>query len=274
MQAKKMTKQPTVSLETITPAVAAEMLKGNSLNRRLVFNHLNRLVREMLDGEWRLTGDTIKLNGDRLLDGQHRLEAVVRSGVTIQCFVARNVDPEVFPMVDTGRSRIGGDVLSASGYRNVFLTSSVARMVWYFERRISKLEGPVTNNAILNIVKRHKELPNFVADVQSFKFAKTSSIVSPLYWIWCADQDRGDQFMEAFLKGIELRVTSPIYLLRERVINDHQLRSARSSKRGRRALIAAFFRTWAAWNDNKSQIKLKIFGTGEEFLWPEGAPYL
>ena len=76
---KSFSYPPIITLETITPAQAAEWLKGNTVNRRLVLHHVERLASEMLAGEWRITGDCIKLNGDRLLDGQHRLQAIVQS---------------------------------------------------------------------------------------------------------------------------------------------------------------------------------------------------
>ena len=269
---KKSSATPTITLETITPTMAAEWLRGNTVNRRLVPNHVERLASEMLAGEWRLTGDCIKFAGDRLMDGQHRLQAVVQSGVTIQCFVARNVDLEVFAVLDTGRTRAGADVLSAHGYRNVFLTTSVSRMLWYFERKIGSLNGSVTNSAILNLVKRHKELPGFVSDLSTYNFAKTSGVVSSLYWVWLADSGKGEEFLDQFLKGAELKVSNPIYTLRERVINDHMLRSTKS---GRRALVAMFFRTWESWLSGKSQVSLRaIRPAGEEFPWPKGAPYL
>jgi hypothetical protein len=271
MQAKKMN-TPTITLEDIDPHKAAEMLRGNSVNRRMVPNHLNRLVSEMLADEWRVTGDTIKLNGDRLLDGQHRLEAVVRSGVTIRTWVARGVDSEAFPMIDTGRSRQGGDVLSAHGYHNVFLTASSARLIYHFEHKNARLEGAVTNNAILWVVKRHDQLPDFISDVCTAHFAKVSAVVAALFWLWLADPDRGEAFLQAFLKGIELKLTSPIYVLRERVINDRTLSSTKS---GRKALVAMVFRTWDAWLGGRTQAHLKATLPGEsDFPWPKGAPYL
>jgi hypothetical protein len=263
---------PSITLETITPALAAEWLRGNTVNRRIVPNHVERLASEMIGGEWRLTGDCIKFSGDRLLDGQHRLQAVVQSGITIQCFVARNVDLDAFPVLDTGRTRAGADVLSAHGYRNVFLTTSVARMLWYFERRIGALNGAVTNSAILNLVKRHKELSSFISDTSTYGFAKTSGVVASLYWLWLADNAKAEDFLDQFLKGAELKITNPIYALRERVINDHILRSTKS---GRRALVAMFFRTWEIWLSGKTQTSLRaIRPAGEEFPWPKGAPYL
>jgi hypothetical protein len=272
MSAKKISSPPIMTLETITPAMAAEWLKGNRVNRRLVPNHVERLASEMIAGEWRITGDTLKLNGDRLLDGQHRLQAVVQSGVTIQCFVARDVEVEAFPVLDTGRIRAGSDVLSAHGYRNIFITASVARLIWYFERKIGSLNGSVTNSAILNLVKRHPELPSFVSDVSVFRFAKTSAVVSSLYWVWLVDNVKGEEFLEQFLKGAELKITNPIYSLRERVINDHMLRA---TKTGRRSLVAMFFRVWEGWLTGKSQTSIKATRPAEiEFPWPKGAPYL
>lgn len=263
---------PIITLETITPAMAAEWLRGNTVNRRIVSNHVERLASEMLAGEWRLTGDCIKLNGERLLDGQHRLQAVVQSGVTIQCFVARNVDLEAFPVLDTGRIRQGGDVLSAHGYRNVFITASVCRLVWMFERKMGSLNASVTNSAILNLVKRHPGLTSFISDVSAYGFAKTSGIVASLYWVWSVDNAKGEEFLEQFLKGAELKISNPIYPLRERVINDHMLRA---TKTGRRALVAMVFRVWETWLAGKSQTSLKaIRPAGEDFPWPKGAPYL
>lgn len=264
--------QPTVTLETITPQMAAAYLKGNSANRHIIYNHLDRLASQMLAGEWRLTGDTIKFNGDRLLDGQHRLEAIVRSGVAIQCFVARNVETESFPMIDTGRSRQGGDVLSAHGYTNVFMTSASCRVIWFIERKIASLDGFVSNNTILNTIKRHKDLPRFVSDISSYRFAKIAAIVSSLWWLWLCDKAAGDQFIESFLSGSDLKATSPIHLLRERLINDPVLRT---TKRGRRALVAMMFRTWGNWRSNKPVSTVKASQPGDmDFPWPEGGPYL
>jgi hypothetical protein len=270
MQAKKMT--PSVQLEEISPHKAAELLKFNHSNRRMIPNHLNRLISEMLNGDWRVTGDTIKLNGERLLDGQHRLEAVVRSGVTIWSYVARNVDTDAFDMIDTGRSRQGGDVLSALGYHNVFLTASSARMVWYFEHRISRLDGAVSNHAIVNCVKRHDDLPAFVSDINSHNFCKTGAVAGALYWLMLADRIKADDFIDGFTRGAELKITSPIYVLRERVINDRLLRA---TKTGRQRLVAMVFRTWDNWLEGRAASYLKATRPDEAgFPWPKGAPYL
>jgi hypothetical protein len=272
MQAKQKQVIPTLTLESIGPHEAATMLQANHSNRRMIANHVNRLAEEMLAGEWRVTGDTIKINGDRLLDGQHRLEAIVRSGVTIDTWVARGVDIDAFEMLDTGRSRAGGDVLSALGYQNVHATSASARTIWFLERKIATLDGRVTNHAIVNTVKRHGSLPAFVAEVSRVHFARTGTVIAALYWILLADSDKGDQFTDSFLHGQDLKLTSPIYVLRERVINDPILRA---TKTGRRRLVPMMFRAWDSWLTGKTVGHFRATRVEEgDFPWPKSSHYL
>ena len=67
-----------VEIETITPAKAAEYLKFNRSNRRVIYRRVDFYVKQMEKNQWKLTGDSIKFNGQNLIDGQHRLEAVIR----------------------------------------------------------------------------------------------------------------------------------------------------------------------------------------------------
>jgi hypothetical protein len=277
MQAKKKQNpsEPVIRLVEVTPALAAEWLKGNQSNRPLSFRLVNRLMSEMLADQFVMTADTIKRNGERLLDGQHRLEAVVRSGCTVKMFVAENVDPDVFPFLDTGKARIAADVLASSGYQNVFSVASTARLIWHFERKDVSFHAMVTNNGVFLTVKRHPALTGFVREIQAHKFAKNSAIIAPLYWIWCCNQEKGDQFISDFLQGVELKITSPIYTLRERIINDVKLRAARSHRTGRRAVVAMFFRAWEAWLEGRTQVRaVAINPSSTDFPWPTGGPYL
>jgi hypothetical protein len=74
-------REPVVAIETITPKQAQVILAHNDRNRSLASSRVTVYSGAMLAGEWRMNGETIKFNGDgTLLDGQHRLAAVVRSG--------------------------------------------------------------------------------------------------------------------------------------------------------------------------------------------------
>lgn len=88
----------------ITPEMAQQMLTYNSSNRKLR-NHIVKLyAKQMLDGDWHLTGQGITFgkNG-QLLDGQHRLSAIVLANKPIDMLVVR--DANVVPTYDCGLKR-------------------------------------------------------------------------------------------------------------------------------------------------------------------------
>lgn len=98
---------------TITPKIAAEMLSRNRNVRAINETHVNRLAEMMLASRWWLNGESIKFDIEgQLIDGQHRLSAVVKSGVTIQALCVYNV-PISFG-VDEGRLRTVGDLLGGA----------------------------------------------------------------------------------------------------------------------------------------------------------------
>lgn len=108
-------KRRTTADETITPEIAKEILSNNKRNRALSVKARDALAAAMLGGRWRDTADTIKIGEDgTLLDGQHRLEALVKAGVTLVMSVARNVTMDARDAIDNGGagSRIVRDVLA------------------------------------------------------------------------------------------------------------------------------------------------------------------
>lgn len=99
----------------VSPSIAAEMLKGNTGNRPPRNTHVDFLAESMTRGEWRLTHQGVAISpSGRLLDGQHRLLAVIKSGVTVEMMVARNVQDLDFKYIDQGITRTAGDALGLS----------------------------------------------------------------------------------------------------------------------------------------------------------------
>jgi hypothetical protein len=90
----------------ITPSMAARWLEGNTHNRPITQGHVERLAREMKAGRWRMThqGIAFSPNG-RLLDGQHRLWAVVMADVTVPMRVFFNEPGENIECFDGGLVR-------------------------------------------------------------------------------------------------------------------------------------------------------------------------
>ncbi|MCP4549485.1 MAG: hypothetical protein GY835_23770 [bacterium] len=100
------------SIEDITPEKAATLLKSNNRNRHVRRASVRGYCAEMIAGRWRVTHQAIAINSDgSLLDGQHRLHAIIMSGLTIRASVCRNADPQTLSCVDTQTERTGADAV-------------------------------------------------------------------------------------------------------------------------------------------------------------------
>lgn len=103
----------------ITPQLAELYLKKNVNNRDINVSIVNYYADEMTRGQWKLTGQGISFDdNNNLLDGQHRLRAVIKSGISVQMLLIFGVDPSSFEVYDTGKIRSANDVFSIRGIQN------------------------------------------------------------------------------------------------------------------------------------------------------------
>ena len=99
--------------ELITPEIAAQYLQLNKHNRPLSLAKVKEWAKEMKEKKWRETHQGIAFDTDgNLIDGQHRLSAVVESGESVYMIVAYNCDPESFRVIDDGMNRSGAALFS------------------------------------------------------------------------------------------------------------------------------------------------------------------
>lgn len=94
----------TEGVELITPGKAKEYLDLNfEKNRRKSAESISAYGRDMTARTWVFTGDPIKFDTNgRLVDGQHRLEAIIASGVPKQINVVRGLIPDAVMCIDKG----------------------------------------------------------------------------------------------------------------------------------------------------------------------------
>lgn len=76
-------------LQKITPAMAEKWLATpNTKNRKLRQRTVEAFAADMRRGKWHITHQGIAFDeAGNLLDGQHRLAAIVKSGCTIEMLV-------------------------------------------------------------------------------------------------------------------------------------------------------------------------------------------
>lgn len=92
----------------VSPQQAQAWLKNNRSNRSVSTSAVCKYAEDMKCGRWELTPQAISINSSgELADGQHRLMAVVRSGVTVKMTVAFGYESTVY---DIGRKRSAADL--------------------------------------------------------------------------------------------------------------------------------------------------------------------
>lgn len=110
----------------VTPAKAALWLENNFRNRPLSDDTVRAYARDMVAGQWVATHQGIAFNDrDELIDGQHRLRAIVLSGVTARMMVTFGLpslidgkEMTTMDAVDRGRPRSVADQLKIQhGFR-------------------------------------------------------------------------------------------------------------------------------------------------------------
>ena len=114
----------------IDPKTAEEILADrNKGNRPPKPNTVQQFAADMENNRWGLTGDTIKFGTDgRLLDGQNRLSAAVRSGKSLRTHVVFGIDPALFGRMDIGKPRNPADILYIAGFR--YASTLAAAIRW------------------------------------------------------------------------------------------------------------------------------------------------
>lgn len=109
----------TVEFVNVTPTMAAKWKETTcDVNRKLSKVFAKKYAQDMAEGKWRENGVPIIFgkNG-KLLDGQHRLEALCISGKTIRFMVVRGVDEKARHTLDNGKRRNSYDQLLVAGLK-------------------------------------------------------------------------------------------------------------------------------------------------------------
>ena len=246
--------------ETITPAKARIYLEGNSTNRPLSRRHVNYLADEINGGRWLFNAETIKFNGSRLLDGQHRLHAVIKSGKPITTIVARGLDEKTFHTIDMGKKRSAADTLNVLGEKCSTRIASALAMIEAMLDGQTRTTGAVSGSKVLELLKTHPDVRQSVRAYQGQKTLLKPSVAIALHYFF-AKKDRAlaDKFFDDLRSGAGLGVGDPIFTLREKLISN----SVGSKRLRDDAIIGCTIKSWNALRSGAT-VKRLTFRSGSE----------
>ncbi|MGO1069604.1 hypothetical protein [Lysobacter sp. CA199] len=210
----------------ITPVLASAWLRRNEANRKLRQRAVTQYARDIQRGAWKPTGETIKFStSGRLLDGQHRLAAIVESGVAVRMGVATGLDNSAFDVIDTGRSRTGADVLviEGVGLRESSTVAAAMPLILNYQRGLiphSRAQYP--NQELIEAWSTQATIrrsSQFVAKLPRKVMPISHSKALFLHWAFCQrNVDAADEFVERLFTGEHLGKTEPLYHLRQRLL--------------------------------------------------------
>ena len=247
-------------LRLITKSIAEQMLKRNFNNRRITDSHVEFLSQQMIKGQWLFDGQPIRFTTDgRLLDGQHRLSAVVKSDTSQQFLIVTGIESNAFKVMDTGRVRNAGDVLSIEGVSSYTNVAATIKSILNHKSGLNSKGGEshkTTNTDILNFFNDNKSIEQMVVDNTklyiSFNRVLPLSIISSMMFLM---NEKNAVYSESFWKkvcnGTGLEDGSPIKALRDKLIND-KLSKTKMTIRDKRAVIIK------AWNFYRLDKKIKL----------------
>lgn len=250
---------PTARPVLVTPDVAAEWLTANHVNRNRRQHTIERYARDMRAGQWAYTGDPIKFSaGGALLDGQHRLAAIILANVDVVLPVIHGLPEQAQKFMDSGDRRTASDTLSMAGHPKPVLLAATAKMALSIRHADLGNSATVSTLAIESWVNEHPEVATAVEIAHRYRrlvMCQPAIMAFASWHIWnaCDDWNAIDDFWNAAAYKVGLRRGDPVLLLTNRFAKD---RAARVSH-PRRVLVAAIVRCWNARRAGKSMTLLR-----------------
>lgn len=262
---------PTALVITITPDLAQQLLKRNTRNRKLRERAVGDYARDMAAGHWAINGEAIKIssNGD-VLDGQHRLHAIVAADRAVDMFVVIGLDPATQETMDSGRKRSTADVFSLRAEENAATLAAVLRRIWAWQqgdRRFKGRQTPTTAECA-QLLAEHPEIRRS-AEIATrtraaFPHIPQSCLGTCHHLFNAIDPAECAWFFQRIADGAELPLGHPILALRTRVTSE-RLDNVRLAED---RFMAYLIRTWNAVRDGRELARL-IHKPGSEIPVPK-----
>lgn len=219
-----MLNPPTVEIVDATPTMAESWLAKNPNNRNLRQPVVASYARDMVSGNWRLNGETLKFDqAGKLIDGQHRLSAVIAADVSVSMVVMRGVDADVMDTVDVGAKRIYADALKLQGEDNPTTLAAVVRRAVMWQQCARTNTGAVrpTAGEMNNFIEANPQIRTSagVAARYATKTFLPASVIGLCHWLFSPlDPDEADWFLARVADGDGVAADSPIAALRLRIV--------------------------------------------------------
>lgn len=271
----------------LTPEGAAGYLKHNvepeagkkGSNRSWVAARVDSYATEMLAGRWKFNHQGIAFNTDgNLIDGQHRLRAVVKAGeadpdIQVPMVVWWDLPLDANIGIDRNMRRIGGDFLTMEGFSSGNRLSKTCALLWCFaNNNFDEKIYPTFWSQTLEptvLLATAAEWPDL--QESSRIGGRLAKILVPsgtaAGWLVARrafpDVDM-DEFVNTVQHGAMLAIGDPRLALRTWGLN------RRDGKKKGEAYesFGVFLKTFAAWRQGRTDVEVMVLRGNEKFPRP------
>jgi len=249
-------------LMTITPEDAQGILQNRFFqNRPIRDGRARKLAVEITAGRWCVNGETIIFTGDgKLLDGQHRIRAVVLAQKPIQTFAVYGVHSDAFSSIDDGLPRSAADIATMCGMKYANLVSSAANvLIRYLSGSYDARCARPSNRTMVEVLKNNGGLVNSAPIGKSLSFLLPARIaVFCHYLLSTIGPELANTMFEQLRSGENIGKGNPVYALRERLFRMVSKRTSRQHLHQDSIYILLMFKTWNYCVEGKRVVHLVV----------------
>lgn len=229
-----------IRVERIGPKRAQELLDHQHANRKVKRGHLARLIQDAKQGRWTVAGASpIILDADDvLIDGQHRMQVVVQTGLTLDFIVQR---------LEAGESVIAARTIASAtavpsmadnikfhhpDTVSVSFRAAVIKAFYHLEKDLHPSK-PINYLDAMPFMDKHKKLFDWAVEIHTGA-AIRRLVIAPFcgFWIWMMTPKKGGAdltesvkaFAQRYVEGTGLATGDPELTLRNSILKETDIR--------------------------------------------------
>lgn len=249
----------------IDPKKARHLLSLNTRNRKLSRQLVEKYATDIKAGRWPYNGDPIRVSATNvLLDGQHRLQAIIDADTAIEVELIEGLPDDVAMTIDGGRKRTASDILNMLDGSSMLATSLAACT----RATLNYLGGYSLTNvqstpSIVTFVHGHPDVSKYTTMAREADRVTTASALGSVLFLGtraATMEKRAQQFVEPLKNGEGLNAGDPRLACRNAFINARMRNGVVSRNIDPRWAFITVTQCWNAFVTGREIAYTKVYG--------------
>jgi hypothetical protein len=222
----------------------------------------------MRRGEWLVTHQGIAFDvKGTLVDGQHRLAAIVEADLPVEVTVFTDVPDGTFDVLDTGKRRNAADVLAIDGEKSATMLAAMVRTVLLYQTRPdmnwSGGSAAVTNHQIVQALADNPKLRDYTGFAEQVATATgmIKSAAGAASYLVAQANVKADltPWFEGIIDGAGLAKGDPQLVFRRVMLADARKKAGQGlRRRDTREHVALYIKAFNAWITAEPLMQLRF----------------